>query len=793
MRFIRWFDQIGMNDIPLVGGKNASLGEMIMNVTEAGVRIPAGFAITVDAYWHYIQHNTFLEQIKQIMNEVSTSSDVSFVCNAGKKVRTLLEGGTLPEDIISEISLSYKRLCDMYDRTDLSVAVRSSATAEDLPTASFAGQQDTFLHIRGEQSLMHTYKQCIASLFTDRAITYRIAKKFDHWKVGLSVGVQKMVHSDNAVSGVAFSLEMETGFKDVITIEASYGLGEAIVQGIVTPDEYLVYKPMLQEHYNPIIKKQKGDKSTKMVYQVDKKKISLMPVAYEKQSLFALSNDEIITLAHYVSAIELYYSERKGSWCPMDIEWAKDSDDGLIYIVQARPETIHRGEKTPMLQTYVITGDTLETLVSGLSVGQKIVSGVARVITTIHDIKQVRPGDIIVTDMTNPDFVPVMKIAAGIITNRGGRTCHAAIVSRELGIPALVGSKNATEKIYDGSVITLDCSQGITGYVYNGSVPFVIHKTVLQDVTMPKKPKIMVNCADPSTAFRSSLLPVAGVGLARIEFIIANYIQVHPMALIYPEQIQDPVIHTKIDELTAGYESKKGFFVEQLSYGIGSIAAAFFPRPVYVRFSDFKTNEYRNLLGGSFFETTKEENPMLGFRGASRYYDKRYREAFIMECISFMKVRNEMGLKNVHVMIPFVRTVDEAKKVLELMDSEGLVRGKDGLQVIIMCEVPSNVLLIDQFSILCDGFSIGSNDLTQLTLGVDRDSEILGPLFDERDKAVQCMLDMAIKGAHQAGKYIGICGQAPSDYPEVAHFLIQCGIDSLSLNADVVQQFLRSI
>ncbi|HLW72699.1 MAG TPA: phosphoenolpyruvate synthase, partial [Candidatus Babeliales bacterium] len=708
----------------------------------------------------------------------------------GSEIRKLIMHGRIPDDLAQEIITAYHTLSARYKKKEVDVAVRSSATAEDLPTASFAGQQDTFLNVVGDKSLLDACKKSMASLFTDRAIIYRIDKGFDHFKVALSIGVQKMIRSDGAVSGVAFSLDTESGFKDVVMIEALYGLGESIVQGLVTPDEYIVHKPTLVDGYASIIKKFCGDKKTKIVYgrsNVTK----TVKVSEKDQHAFALSDKEILELAQFVVTIETHYSKLKKGWSPMDIEWAKDARDGKLYIVQARPETIYAGKKALVLQQYTFNNNVQkEVVVVGLSIGHKIVSGVARVVKGAQDIAQVKEGDIIVTEMTDPDWVPVMKRAAGIVTDRGGRTCHAAIVSRELAIPAIVGTKNGTTAIKNGDTITLDCFHGAVGTVYKGKLAYTIDETVLDDIpTLPVA--VMVNIADPDSALQLSFLPVAGVGLARLEFIITNFIKVHPMALLYPERVEDKVVRAEIDTLTASYKNKIDFFVEQLSQGVGMIAAAFYPRPVVVRLSDFKSNEYRNLLGGSYFEPI-EENPMIGFRGASRYYNERYKEAFALECQALLRVRAVMGLKNVKIMIPFVRTVQEAQFVVDEMALHGLVRGDDGLELVMMCEVPSNVIMIEEFSRYFDGFSIGSNDLTQLVLGVDRDSTILASLFDERDEAVNKMMVMAIEGAHKSGRYIGICGQAPSDYPEIAEFLIKAGIDSLSLNADSVLPFLMS-
>lgn len=789
MRYIKKFENIRLKDVKTVGGKNASLGEMITQLSSQGIRIPTGFAITADAYWHFLQSNDLIEKMKHIMRELKKSSNITVLKKVGLKIRRLILNGHMPDDLAQEIIAAYHELSQHYHMKNCAVAVRSSATAEDLPNASFAGQQDTFLNITSEHDLLQACKKSMASLFNDRAIIYRIEQKFDHFKVALSIGVQKMIRS--SVSGVAFSLDTESGFKDVVMIEASYGLGESIVQGIVTPDEYIIHKPTLELGYASIIKKVCGDKKTKIVYGSDGKATKTVKVSIKEQHAFALSDKEIIELAHFIVTIEKYYSALKKSWSPMDIEWAKDSNDGKLYIVQARPETIYAGKKNSMLQYYVLQDNgSKKVITTGLSIGHKIVSGVARVVQGTRDIGKVCDGDIIVTPMTDPDWVPVMKRAAGIVTDRGGRTCHAAIVSRELGIPAIVGTKNGTKAIKNGDLITIDCSQSGTGTVYRGKIKYKISEASLAKIAKPPV-DIMINIADPDSAFQASQFPVDGVGLARIEFIITHFIKIHPMALLHPECVKDKKVKNEIDTLTASYNNKTDFFVEQLAQNIGMIAAAFYPRPVIVRLSDFKSNEYRNLLGGVYFEPI-EENPMIGFRGASRYYHEYYKEAFALECKALLHARKKMGLKNIKIMIPFVRTVQEAQLVINEMKLHGLAQGNDDLEIVMMCEVPSNVIMIDELSSYFDGFSIGSNDLTQLILGVDRDSEMLASLFDERNQAVKKMMMMAIKGAHKNRRYIGICGQAPSDFPDLAEFLIKAGIDSISLNVDSVLSFLTS-
>lgn len=789
MNYIKWFDEVDLKDVQLVGGKNASIGTMIRELSTKGIRVPMGFAITSKAYWHYIEVNKLIEPMKISLATIHSIDDIKAVQTAGRQIRDLINSGSIPEDLKTEIVECYHELSHKYATDAVDVAVRSSATAEDLPTASFAGQQETFLNVRGSDELLEYCKKCFASLYTDRSIVYRVEQGFDHFKVALSIGVQKMVRSDLGASGVAFSLDTESGFADVVTINAAYGLGESIVQGMVVPDEFVVYKPTLAQGYKPIIKKYCGDKNIKIVYGKDSHMTDTVPVLPEQRHQFSLNDEEILSLAHSAVVIEKHYSDKASHWVPMDVEWAKDGKDGLLYIVQARPETVHRAQKPKELMLYHLDRPVkdLSIKVTGRSIGQKIVSGPARIIKHVADINTVKPGEILVTDMTDPDWVPVMKRTAGIITNRGGRTCHAAIVSRELGLPALVGTHDATECIKQGQVITIDCSRGDVGYAYEGAVPFSLEKVSFEAIS-PVPVDVMVNLADPESAFNMSRLPVTGVGLARMEFIITSSIKVHPMALIHPERVLDKSVLQEIDQLTKAYSDKKQFFVSMLAQGIGMIAAAFYPRPVIVRLSDFKTNEYRNLIGGSFFEP-EEENPMIGFRGACRYYHELYKEGFALECAALKMVRETMGLKNVKIMVPFVRTTKEAAAVIEALAEQGLKSAADGLQLIMMCEIPSNVILMGAFAAYFDGFSIGSNDLTQLTLGVDRDSELVAPEFDERDEAVLQMMKMAIHAAHEHNRPIGICGQAPSDYPEIAEFLIELGIDSISLNPDSVLPF----
>jgi pyruvate, water dikinase len=795
MNYIRWFEDVQITDIPEVGGKNASLGQMIRDLSSQGILVPMGFAITAQAYWDYIDYNKLRDTIKNLAAQLTDPQDIKMIDTIGQQIRDLIDGGKVPPELDTQIRQAYRTLSKRYNQDACDVAIRSSATAEDLPNASFAGQQETFLNVHGADRVIELYKKALASLFTNRAIAYRMEQGFDHFQVALSVGVQKMIRSDLASSGVAFSLDTDSGFADVVLINASYGLGEFIVQGVVTPDEFIVHKPTLLEGFKSIIKKQLGDKKIKMVYGTDPGDMptKTVDVSLADYFRFSLTDEEILTLARAVCIIEKLYSTIKGSWAPMDVEWAKDGIDGKIYIVQARPETVHAREQHQVLILFKLKDINAaqlaqKTVTTGQSIGQRIVHGIARVVADITEVGRIQKGDIIVTHMTDPDWVSAMKRAVGIVTEQGGRTCHAAIVSRELNIPAVIGTHNAMEVIKDGQAITIDCSRGAVGYVYDGQIPFETTDIVLDKI--PKMPiDIMVNLADPASAFEVSKLPVQGVGLARLEFIITNAIKVHPMALIHPEKVTDQARREMINQITASYEDKKEFFIDQLACHIGMIAAAFYPRTVIVRFSDFKSNEYRNLIGGSYFEP-EEENPMIGFRGASRYYDERYKEAFALECAALKKVRDEMGLVNVEAMIPFVRTTQEAQKVLDEMARNGLVRGQNDLRVIMMCEIPSNVLLVDNFSKLFDGFSIGSNDLTQMTLGVDRDSALLAASFDERDPAVKKLMTMAIEGALRNHVYIGICGQGPSDYPELAEFLIKQGIESISLNPDTVLPFM---
>lgn len=780
--FILWFDQLGIQDVPLVGGKNASLGEMYRNLTPKGVKIPNGFAVTAYAYHYLLDKAGIRDDIKKVLADLDTTN-MENLAERGKKVRSLIRHASFPEELKAQIEEAYQHMCKEYgDNCD--VAVRSSATAEDLPDASFAGQQETYLNVTGVHDLIEACKKCFASLFTDRAISYRVDKNFDHFSIGLSIGVQKMVRSDKAVSGVMFSIDTESGFKDAIFITGAYGLGENVVQGAVNPDEFYVFKPTLREGKRSIISKQIGAKAIKMIYSTSgKSPVKNVNVAPGDRNKFCINDDEIILLAQWATTIEDHYSQEAGYFKPMDMEWAKDGITGELFIVQARPETVQSRKDATVLQTFVLKGDGT-VLIEGRSVGQKIGSGPARVIKDVHNIHEFQKGDVLVTDMTDPDWEPIMKIASAIVTNRGGRTCHAAIISRELGIPCVVGTEHSTESISTGQDVTVDCSKGDVGRVYEGKISFDIEETKLDD--LPKtKTKIMMNVGNPEQAFEESFIPNAGVGLAREEFIINSYIKIHPLALIHFDELKSTAVKKQIEKLTVGYDDKKYYFVEKLAHGVAKIAAAYYPKPVILRLSDFKSNEYANLIGGHEFEPV-EDNPMIGWRGASRYYRGNYVEGFALECQAIKKVREEYGLTNLEVMVPFCRTVEEARDVVNVLSENGLRQGENDLKLIGMCEIPSNVLLADEFLDIFDGFSIGSNDLTQLILGLDRDSEIVSHLYDERNPAVKKMIKEVIEVANRKGKYIGICGQAPSDYEDFATFVVECGIQTMSLNPDTV-------
>jgi len=781
--FILWFDELSIDDVPLVGGKNASLGEMYRNLTSKGVSVPNGFAVTAHAYHYLLEKAGIRGRIKDILSDLNVSN-MKNLAERGLRVRETILQAEFPEELNEAIIEAYGRLCKRYGK-DADVAVRSSATAEDLPDASFAGQQETYLNIRGNRQLLEACKRCFASLFTNRAISYRQQKGFDHLQVGLSIGVQKMVRSDKACSGVMFSIDTETGFRNAVLINGAYGLGENVVQGAVNPDQFYVFKPTLQKGYKPIISKKLGSKKVKMVYSEHEHKHTTVnvDVPHEDRFRFVLQDGEILTLARWACIIEDHYTKKHGKFTPMDMEWAKDGITRELFIVQARPETVQSQKNLNVLEEYRLLQKG-QVLAQGLSVGTKIGAGRAHVIKSVKDIGTFKAGEVLITEKTDPDWEPIMKIASAIVTNKGGRTAHAAIIARELGIPAVVGTEDGTETIASGTDVTVSCAEGEVGHIYKGKLKFDIRKIDLKKLGKPKT-KIMMNVGNPDQAFEFSFIPNDGVGLAREEFIISSYIKAHPLALLHYNKLKDGKSREMIDELTAAYPGKVDFFVEKLAQGVAMIASAFYPKDVIVRMSDFKSNEYANLIGGHEFEP-KEENPMIGWRGASRYYTGNYREAFGLECRAMKQARDGMGLTNIKLMIPFCRTIDEAKQVVAEMKRYGLVQGKNGLEIYVMCEIPSNVILADDFARIFDGFSIGSNDLTQLTLGLDRDSELVARLYDERNPAVKKMLSDVIRACKRTKTKIGICGQGPSDHPDFAQFLVECGIDSISLNPDTV-------
>jgi pyruvate,water dikinase len=753
--YIRWFTELGIGDVPLVGGKNASLGELFREFAAEGIAVPAGFAVTAEAYRFFIHEAGLAGKIADELGRIEPQN-IDDLRQRGALIRNAILAAKLPKVLETEIAQAYEELTASLGPL-ASVAVRSSATAEDLPEASFAGQQESFLNVHGVPAVLDACKRCFASLFKDRAISYRVDQGFDHLKVALSVGVQRMVRSDLASAGVIFTIDTETGFRDAVLINAAYGLGENVVQGAVNPDEYCVFKPTLKAGFKPILQKRVGTKEFKMVYDVGgTKMVKNIPVSAGDRARFVLTDEEILRLARWSCRIEDHYSAKRGRPMPMDVEWAKDGVTGELFILQARPETVQSRKDTEVIETF-----------------------------------KLQAGEILVTDKTDPDWEPIMKQAAAIVTNRGGRTCHAAIVSRELGVPAIVGTEKGTDLLRDGQAVTVSCAEGDTGFVYDGQLPFEVQRTNLKALGRPRT-KVMMNVGNPEEAFALSFIPNDGVGLAREEFIITSTIRIHPLALLEFERLTDAGVKRQIEELTVGYADKAQFFVDKLAQGAATIAAAFYPKDVILRLSDFKTNEYANLIGGRAYEPA-EENPMIGFRGASRYYHERYRAGFALECRAVKKVRNEMGLTNLKVMIPFCRTVDEGRKVQAEMARHGLVRGVNGLEVYVMCEIPSNVILAAEFAEIFDGFSIGSNDLTQLILGVDRDSEIVAPIFDERNAAVKTMIAQVIAACRARGRKIGICGQAPSDYPEFARFLVEQGIDSISLNPDTVLKTTAAI
>ncbi|MEB3829550.1 phosphoenolpyruvate synthase [Phormidium sp. CCY1219] len=810
------FEEVGLADLALVGGKNSSLGEMIQQLASKGVNVPTGFATTAYAYRYFIEKAGLEDKLRKLFSDLDLN-DLNNLRERGKQARAMVMNTPFPKELDDAIAEAYLKLCEKYGSntefckrfgpeyqemcerfsTDLDVAVRSSATAEDLPDASFAGQQETYLNVQGVKGVLEACHKCFASLFTDRAISYRhqYAEKredFDEFSVALSVGVQKMVRSDLATSGVMFSIDTETGFKNAALITAAYGLGENVVQGAVNPDEYFVFKPTLKEGKRPILEKRLGSKEIKMVYDVGGSKLTKnVPVPEPQRNQYCITDDEILTLGKWACIIEDHYSAARGKETPMDIEWAKDGITGDLFIVQARPETVQSQKAGNVIRNFKLKG-TGDVVSRGRAVGEMIGQGKARVILDVHKIDEFKEGEVLVTNKTDPDWEPIMKKSSAIVTNQGGRTCHAAIIAREMGIPAIVGCGTATSDVKTGEEITVSCSEGEEGKVYKGMIPFEVEETQIDNLPRTKT-KILMNVGNPEEAFGLSSIPCDGIGLARFEFIIANHIKAHPLALIHFDKLEDESVKKEIAKLTALYpDNKPEFFVDKLAHGIGTIAAAFYPNPVVVRMSDFKSNEYANLLGGKQFEP-KEENPMIGWRGASRYYDPNYAEAYGLECKALKRVRDEMGLTNVIPMIPFCRTPAEGRKVLETMEKFGLKRGENGLQVYVMCEIPSNVILADQYSEIFDGFSIGSNDLTQLTLGLDRDSSLVAHIFDERNKAVKDMVQMVIEKAKKNNRKIGICGQAPSDYPEFARFLVELGIDSISLNPDSVMKTLLDI
>jgi pyruvate,water dikinase len=781
-KYARPFAELGIGDVLLVGGKNASLGEMYRELSSEGVKVPNGFATTAAAFHYYLEFNGLKERIGNALGKLDPD-DVEALAHTGAEIRSWIIDGNLPQDLAEEITAAYEKMGREYGANP-DVAVRSSATAEDLPDASFAGQQETYLNVEGVDNLLRTCKRVLASLFTDRAIHYRVDKGFDHMSIALSIGVQKMVRSDKGASGVIFTLDTESGFREAVFITGAYGLGENVVQGAVNPDEFYVHKPTLDKGFRPIVMRHMGEKAIKMIYAKDPvtgHATSNVHVREEDRRRFCITDDEVLQLAKYAVAIEKHYTKQAGQPRPMDIEWAKDGLSGELFIVQARPETVHSLKKGAFHDIFTLE-ERGKVLAQGKAVGGKIAVGCARVILEAAHMNELKPGEVLVTDMTDPDWEPIMKIASALVTNRGGRTCHAAIISRELGIPAVVGAGDATQALHNGQEVTVSCAEGDVGYIYEGALPFRKESIDMASLRTPKT-KIMLNVGSPEQAFEFANLPSAGVGLARLEFIIMNFIGIHPKALLDYFTLEPQVRH-KIDSMIAGYRSPTDYYIDKLAEGIGTIGAAFYPKPVIVRLSDFKSNEYAQLLGGERFEP-KEENPMIGFRGAFRYPSKLFADCFALECAAMKKVRDEMGLTNVEVMIPFVRTIDELSKVLDIMAKNGLRRGQNGLRVILMCEIPANALLADEFLKHCDGFSIGSNDLTQCTLGADRDSGLLTGL-DERNPAVLKLMDMAISACNKHGKYVGICGQAPSDFPEITGWLVDRGIQSISLNPDSV-------
>jgi len=787
-KYILWFKEIGIKDVPIVGGKNASLGEMYCHLTKLGINIPNGFAVSAQAYFYFLEKGKIKKTIQKLLSKFNSKS-IKSLQETGKKIRKLILNTSLPEDLEKEIIKNYKDLCGMYKENDLDVAVRSSATAEDLPSASFAGQHETYLNIRGEEELLKAVKNSYASLFTDRAIMYREEKGFKHMDIGLSTGVQKMVRSDLASSGIMFTLDTETGFSNVVLINSIFGIGEMIVKGLITPDEFYVFKPTLKQGYKAIIRKDLGRKTKKYIYN---KKVGIKEVVVSKknQLKFSLSDNEILTLAKWGVIIEEYYSKIQKKWMPQDIEWAKDGKTGELFIVQSRPETVHSIAGN-IYEEYKIK-TIKRPILNGIAIGNKIGTGKVRIIKNASKLSEFKKGEILVTKMTDPDWTSVFPMASAIITDEGGKTCHSAIISRELGVPCIVGTENATKILKNGQEVTVDCTKGLDGKIFDGKVPFKIKEYNFKK--FPKiQTKIMINIGAPEIAFSTSFLPNNGVGLAREEFIIAEKIRIHPLALYHYKNLKSKELIKKIDEMTVEHKDKKEYFIKELAEGIAQIAAAFYPKEVIVRFSDFKTNEYRNLIGGELFEQEDEANPMLGFRGACRYIDPQFKPAFLMECEAIKRVKEVFGLNNISIMVPFCRTIKEAKEVKTLIKKSGLLNNDKSLKLYVMCEIPSNVVLINEFLDIFDGMSIGSNDLTQLTLGIDRDNAVIQNIGDERNEAVKKMVAEVIKVCKKRKKYVGICGDAPSSLPDFAEFLIKCRIPSISLSPDAVINTLLHI
>ena len=792
-RYVIALEKLTLEDLPRVGGKNASLGEMLGRLAESGVRVPGGFALTVEAFHLHLREAGIADSIVEVLERLDVT-DMRALAETARTIRQQVIAAELPAVVTAEVRAAYAAMCATYGESTIDVAVRSSATAEDLPTASFAGQQETYLNIRGIDELLAAVRRCMASLFTDRAIVYRVQQSIGHRGVGLSVGVQKMVRSDVApdgAAGVIFTLDTESGHRDVVLITGAWGLGETVVQGRVNPDEILVHKPTARLGFASVVRREAGDKRLKLIYdEGGSKPVKEVRVPFDDRKRLVLSDAEALRLANWAIAIETHYSQRSGHPTPMDLEWAKDGRTGELFILQARPETVHSQQSHPKIELFKLKGKG-EVLVRGKAVGNRIGAGPVCVIRGGDDLHRFSPGDVIVAEMTDPDWEPVLKRSSAVITDHGGRTCHAAIVSRELGIPCVVGTGDATRLLGDGTIVTVSCAEGDEGRVYSGRLDFDTQE--IDPATLPPSPvPLMLNLANPDRAFHLASLPAAGVGLMRIEFLITNWIGIHPMALAHPDRVASPTDLQSILAKTAGFARPQDYFIDRLALGVGQIAAAFYPRPVIMRFSDFKTNEYAGLLGGQGFEPV-ESNPMIGFRGASRYYDPRYRDGFALECAAVRKVRETMGLKNLKVMIPFCRTLTEGQRVLDEMAKNGLVRGQQELEVWVMCEIPNNVILADGFSDLFDGFSIGSNDLTQLTLGVDRDSELLAHLFDESDPGVKQMIELVVGRAHAKGRRVGICGEAPSNDPEFARWLASIGIDSMSLNPDSLPGVARRL